>query len=86
MDSILCSVPAKLLRMLEDQLFNDEFSSDEELLAYFIDGGLSEMQARRALTYRDLYLNNLYLEGFTPILRGKKALRFNPYSRQFEQV
>ncbi|HCE6035803.1 hypothetical protein LZ639_06225 [Pseudomonas stutzeri] len=84
MDPILASLPASLLRLVEDQLSNNEVSSDEELLDHFISDGLTEEQARQALTYRDQYLANLYLDGFTPILKGNEALRFNPYSRQFE--
>lgn len=84
MDSILASLPASLLGLVEDQLSNNEVSSDEELLDHFVSEGLTEEQARQALTYRDQYLANLYLDGFTPIFKGSEALRFNPYSRQFE--
>lgn len=84
MDPILASLPTSLLRLVEDQLSNNEVSSDEELLDHFISDGLTEEQARQALTYRDQYLANLYLDGFTPILKGSEALRFNPYSQQFE--
>lgn len=54
------------------------------MLAYFISDGLTEDQARRALTYRDQYLNNIYLDGFTPITAVDEALHFNPHTRQFE--
>ena len=54
------------------------------MLAYFIDNGLTEEQARQALTYRDQYLNNIYLEGFTPITSADEPLHFNPHTRQFE--
>ena len=84
MDSILAALPPSLLKLVEGSLSNDEVSSDEEMLEYFISNGLTEEQARQALTYRDQYLANLYLDGFTPILKGSEALRFNPYSRQFE--
>ena len=84
MDPILASLPASLLRFVEDQLSNNEVSSDEELLDDFISNGLTEAQARQALTYRDQYLVNIYLDGFTPILKGAQALRYNPHCRQFE--
>ena len=84
MDTILTSLPVSLLRLVEDQLSNDEVSSDEELLDYFISNGLTEVQARQALTYRNQYLINIYLDGFSPILKGAQALRYNPYSRQYE--
>ncbi|HCE6397594.1 hypothetical protein OGV25_21170 [Pseudomonas sp. P1B16] len=84
MDPILAALPPSLLSCVEGQLSNDEVSSDEEMLEHFISNGLTEEQARQALTYRDLYLNNLYLDGFTPICEGTEALRFNPHTRQFE--
>lgn len=65
---------------------NNEVSSDDELLGHFIENGLTEAQARQALTYRDLYVSHIYLDGFTPICMGTQALRYNPHSRQFEPV
>ncbi len=84
MDTILSSLSATALRFVEDQLSNDESSSDQELLEHFVANGLTEEQGRQALTYRSQYLRNLYLEGFTPISKGAQALRFNPSSRRFE--
>ncbi|APU32792.1 MULTISPECIES: hypothetical protein [Pseudomonadaceae] len=84
MDPILAALPASLLRLVEDQLSNNDVSSDDEPLDHFISDGLTEEQARQALTYRDQYFVNLLLDGFTPIHKGSEALRFNPYSRQFE--
>ena len=86
MDAILSSISIAALRLVEDVLSNDESSSDEELLDYFIANGLTEAQARQALTNRSQYLCNLYLSGSTPILKGAKALRYNPHSGLFEQV
>lgn len=77
-------MPEDLLRFVEDQLSNDEVSSDDELLAHFIDNGLTPAQAWQALTYRTLYHLYSYLEGFTPIRQGEQALHFNPYSGKFE--
>ena len=84
MDPILASLPPDLLAYVEGQLSNDEVSSDEEMLDYFVANGLTEEQARQALTYRDPYLNHLYLDGFTPITAVDEALHFNPHTRQFE--
>lgn len=53
MDPILAALSPSLLALVEGSLSNDEVSSDEEMLAYFIDNGLTEEQARQALTYRD---------------------------------
>ncbi|WP_140720769.1 MULTISPECIES: hypothetical protein [Gammaproteobacteria] len=84
MDPILTALSPSLLAYVEGQLSNDEVSSDEEMLDYFVANGLTEEQARHALTYRDQYLNNLYLEGFTPITAVDAPLHFNPHTRQFE--
>ena len=85
MDPILTSLPDSILRLIEGELSNNESSADEELLEHFVgSGGLTEAQARQALTYRDQYLANIYLDGFTPIRKGTGARRFNPHSRQFE--
>jgi hypothetical protein len=86
MDAILLSLSAQTLRFVEDQLSNNEVSSDAELLDHLIANGLTEKQARRALSYRRLYLLHLYLDGFTPIRKGAQALRYNPSNRQFEPV
>jgi len=72
--------------MVEDQLTNNDLSPDQELLDDFIAYGLTDAQAQQALTYRSRYLRNIYLDGFTPILKGEQALRFNPTRRQFEPV
>ncbi len=83
MDPILASLTASLLAFIEEQLSNNEVSSDEELVEHFVGNGLTEAQARQALTYREQYLSRIYLEGFTPIQKGREALHFDPHSRQF---
>lgn len=84
MDTPLSSLSVAALGFVEDQLYNNDVSSDAELLDHFIRHDLTLIQAWQALTYRDLYLCNIYLEGFTPILKGANALRFNPYTRRYE--
>ncbi|MBS7560139.1 hypothetical protein KHO49_17510 [Pseudomonas sp. RC4D1] len=69
---------------VEDQLSNNEASSDEELIQSFIAEGLSEEQAKSALTYRLRYLSNIYRHDRTPIRSPKSVLRFNPHSGLFE--
>jgi hypothetical protein len=86
MDPILTSLPDSLLRLVEDQLSNNDVSPDEELLEHFVGSGLTEIQARHVLSYHDQYLTYIYLDGFTPIRLGSEAFRYNPRSRQFEPI
>jgi hypothetical protein len=86
MDPILTSLPNSLLRLVEDQLSNNDVSPDEELLEHFVGSGLTEIQARQALSYRDQYLTHIYLDGFTPIRLGREALRYDPRSRQIAPI
>lgn len=84
MDPILAALPGPLLSFIEDQLSNNEVSSDEELLDHFIANGLTRDQAQQALTYRQRYLINIYHIGFSPIRNPGLVLRFNPHVRDFE--
>lgn len=86
MDPILATLPPALLKLVEGSLSNDEASSDEEMQENFIRNGLTQPQAEQALTYRNLYLNNIYLGDQTPIRVGNQALRFSPYSRWIELI
>ena len=52
---------------VEERLSNDEVSSDEELVGYFVTNGLSMDQARAILTYRQDYLLNIYWIGEGPL-------------------
>lgn len=83
MDPILARLSSAQVALVEGTLSNDEVSSDEEITALFIEGGLTEDQARRALTYRDRYLNATYLDGYTPIRNPGVVLRYDPHKRGF---
>ncbi|OWB27302.1 hypothetical protein ACQR5U_02570 [Xanthomonas oryzae pv. oryzicola] len=83
MTPILAALSPSLLALVEGSLSNDEVSGDEEMREHFIRNGLTEEQARQALTYRNQYLHDIYLEGFTPITSANEALRFDPHTRRF---
>lgn len=55
------------LAWVEDVLSNDESSADEELVKYFVRGGLSQAQAEAVLCHREHYLSNIYLKGLGPL-------------------
>lgn len=84
MDPILASLSRSLLAYVEGQLSNDEDSSNEDMLDYFVNNGLTVAQAHQALTYRDRYQSNIYRTGFTPICNFGVVLRYNPHKRDFE--
>lgn len=65
--SPLRALSNELVCLVEDQLSNNEVSSEEELRNYFTACGLTGDQAIEALTYRDLYLIHSYANGETPI-------------------
>jgi hypothetical protein len=66
-ESPLRALSNELVCLIEDQLSNNEASSDEELRNYFTACGLTDGQAMEALTYRDVYLIHSYANGETPI-------------------
>ncbi|MAM55741.1 MAG: hypothetical protein CMN25_00175 [Salinicola sp.] len=71
------------LHTIEDLLSNDENSSDEELVTFFISEGIPEGSARQALTYRDRYLTTIYLNGHAPIRFERDARHYEPRLRRF---
>jgi hypothetical protein len=74
MDELLSSLKPKQLKYIETQLANEAAGSDKQLYAAFLEAGLSAKQAKRALSYRDQYLSNSYLDGDTPIRTGKEGV------------
>jgi hypothetical protein len=86
MDDLLASLSSDLLRLVEDALTHDDRTADVDLEAYFVQCGLTEAQASRALSYRRPYLVNAFREGHTPIRKGDQALAFNPLTLNFEPL
>jgi len=74
MDPILSTLSVRLHRFIEASLANDHVSSDAELRSHYLAQGLTEAQASQALRYRALYLQFIFFEGHTPILKGYEAL------------
>ena len=84
-DPILGDITARQLALIEDQLSHNGHASDEELQQFFIDHGMTEAQAKRALTYRTRYRRNTYALGASPILTGDDAICINPYTGSYER-
>ncbi|GFE79176.1 hypothetical protein GCM10011487_11760 [Steroidobacter agaridevorans] len=84
MDPKLSSLTVEQLQMVEEQLSRDSSSTNIELQSQFVQCGLTPEQAEQVLIYRQLYLEHLYLDGHTPILKGEQAIRFNPNRQPLE--
>jgi len=83
MDRMFEDVCSQVISHIEYLLSNDDFSDDDEMFANFVEIGLTEEQARHALTYRDRYALNTYLSTATPIRRPDAPLRFDPHKVAF---
>jgi hypothetical protein len=56
----------ELPKWVRDTLSNDEYSSDDELMEYFMqEGKIDQDTARRYVSYRDLYRMNIVLDDGT---------------------
>ncbi len=51
-----------MLRWVNATLHNDEFSTDDKLIEYFIKGGLTQQEAQSAVSQRDKCLNDIFYE------------------------
>lgn len=70
-DELLKPLSDHILDCLDDSLTNDEFSSDEELVAHFVNEyGLTLAQATKAVSYRYLYFINIFEYKHTPLRKG----------------
>ena len=55
------------IRWIESVLSNDEESTDDELVAYFQDNGLTAQQAQDVVAHRATYLNDVVFDGQGPL-------------------
>jgi hypothetical protein len=53
---------AELLKWVNAALHNDEYSTDSELVEYFIKGGLTQQEAQKAVSQRDRCLSDIFYE------------------------
>ncbi|MDF9434622.1 hypothetical protein R5R73_02040 [Salinicola sp. LHM] len=86
MNPVFSALTESQLRTVEDVLSNDETSTDEELLEFFIEEGIPVTPARQAVSLRDDYLTRIFEEGYTPIRAGENARFYDPQSRQFKRA
>lgn len=55
------------IRWIESVLSNDEESTDDELVAYFQDNGLTAQQAQDVVAHRTTYLNDVVFDRQGPL-------------------
>ncbi|MCO7620141.1 hypothetical protein [Pseudomonas guariconensis] len=83
MNALFSNLTAQTLSNIEDQLSNNEVSSDEEMVDLFIEElGLSLEQAEAAVKLRDQYLSQIFPEGHGP-LHQQNGPTFDPATQSF---
>lgn len=83
MNAIFKSLTKQALANIEDQLSNNEVSTDGELIDFFIEAlELTLEQAEAAVRLRDQYRMQIFLEGHGP-LHQQQAQVFDPITQSF---
>ncbi|MEX0297238.1 hypothetical protein AAH995_28705 [Pseudomonas putida] len=83
MNAMFSHLSKQTLANIEDQLSNNEVSTDEELVDFFIEElDLTLDQAEAAIHLRDQYRIQIFLEGHGP-LHQQDSVAFDPLTRTF---
>ncbi len=83
MNAIFSNLSKQILANIEDQLSNNEVSTDEELVDLFIEElELTLDQAEAAIRLRDQYRIQIFLEGHGPLHRQDSVV-FDPVTTTF---
>lgn len=83
MNPIFSNLSKQTLSNIEDQLSNNEVSTDEELVDLFIEElDLTLDQAETAIRLRDQYRIQIFLEGHGP-LHQQDSVAFEPLTKTF---
>lgn len=83
MNAIFKNLSKQTLVNIEDQLSNNEVSTDEELVDLFIEElELTLDQAEAAIRFRDQYRIQIFLEGHGPLYQ-QDSVAFDPVTRTF---
>lgn len=81
--SLKASLAPRTLSWVEDQLSNNDDSSNEELMESFLEAGLTAAQAQEALNVRSHYQQHIFEREHTPLRVGDRALRFDAHAGEF---
>lgn len=83
MTSIFTNLSQNILEHVEEQLSNDDVSSNEEMIDFFItELGLSAQQAVAAVALRTQYLQAIFLIGQGPLHTASGQV-FDPVTKSF---
>ncbi|NWC83970.1 hypothetical protein HX798_27335 [Pseudomonas putida] len=83
MNAMFSHLSKQTLANIEDQLSNNEVSTDEELVDFFIEElDLTLDQAEAAIHLRGQYRIQIFLEGHGP-LHQQDSVAFDPLTRTF---
>lgn len=84
MNPIFNTLATAILDNVEDQLTNNEVSTDEELWDFFIEElDLTAEQADAAVALRPRYLGHIFLIGQSPLYQDK-TVSFDPKDKAFK--
>ncbi|WP_228022228.1 MULTISPECIES: hypothetical protein [Pseudomonas] len=85
MNPIFNNLTTAILDNIEDQLANNEVSTDEEMWDFFIEElDLTAEQADVAVALRPHYLGQIFLVGQSPLFQ-EKPVSFDPRDKVFKQ-
>lgn len=83
MNAMFSNLSKQTLANIEDQLSNNEVSTDEELVDFFIEElDLTLDQAEAAIRLRNQYRIQIFLEGHGP-LHQQDSVALDPLNRTF---
>ncbi len=84
MNPIFSNLSAAVLNNIDDQLANNEVSTDEELWDFFIEElDMTAEQADAAVALRSQYLGKIFLTGHSPLFHND-TVSFDPNDKTFK--
>ncbi|ETK24122.1 MULTISPECIES: hypothetical protein [Pseudomonas] len=84
MNPVFSNLTTAVLNNIEDQLANNDVSTNEELWDFFIEElDMTAEQADAAVALRPKYLGQIFLTGHSPLFRND-TVSFDPNDKKFK--
>jgi len=84
MNPVFSNLTTAVLNNIEDQLANNDVSTNEELWDFFIEElDMTAEQADAAVALRPKYLGQIFLTGHSPLFRTD-TVSFDPNDKKFK--